>query len=376
LKKSTKNILLVHSSNDLYGASKILITIIEILIKSGHSIHLILPEDGPLNNHKSLINVHLSIINVGVFRKRYLNFFGLFNRAYFIFKSVFKLKKYIKKFNINLVYNNTSTIISPTFAAYLLNIPTIYHLHEIPTGSKIYVRFLTNIFNKFSSKVLAVSNSTSDFWLKNGVNKNKMSVLHNGFDFKFLSKKNLNDKKIVFTNISRIIPYKGHLFLIELFKKIFEFRDDIILQIVGDTLPAYNNYFEKLKSIAIKEKINKKIIFLGFKNNIKSILNKTNFFIHTPIHPDPFPTVIFEAIESGTPVVFTNKGGAKEILDDSKNGLQIDFDNIEKSTQSILNYINDKDQQLNNIEDSIKFVSKNFNKDIFSKKLILLISSM
>ena len=74
LKKSTKNILLVHSSNDLYGASKILITIIEVLIKSGHSVHLILPEDGPLNNHKSLINVNLSIINIGVFRKKYLNF--------------------------------------------------------------------------------------------------------------------------------------------------------------------------------------------------------------------------------------------------------------------------------------------------------------
>ena len=57
MKKSFKNILLIHSSNDLYGASKVLIEIIEVLIKSGHSIHLILPENGPLNDHELMKNV-------------------------------------------------------------------------------------------------------------------------------------------------------------------------------------------------------------------------------------------------------------------------------------------------------------------------------
>ena len=85
MKKYTKNILLVHSSNDLYGASKILIKIIEVLIKSGHSIHLILPKKGPLNDHPSLKNVNMTIIRLGVFRKKYLNFFGLINRFFFCY---------------------------------------------------------------------------------------------------------------------------------------------------------------------------------------------------------------------------------------------------------------------------------------------------
>ena len=97
MKKSYKNILLIHSSNDLYGASKILISIIEVLINSGFSIHLILPENGPLNNHKSLKNVKLSIIDIGVFRKKYFNFFGLINRFIFIIKSTFQIKKIINK---------------------------------------------------------------------------------------------------------------------------------------------------------------------------------------------------------------------------------------------------------------------------------------
>ena len=375
MKKSTKNILLVHSSNDLYGASKILITIIEILIKSGHSVHLILPEDGPLNNHKSLINVNLSIINIGVFRKKYLNFFGLLNRLIFIIKSTFQIKKIINKHDIDLVYTNTSTIVSPALAAQLTKTPSIFHIHEIPYGSNLYTKFLTKIFNLFSEKIIAVSNSTRDFWLKKGVINNKIIVINNGFNFNFSSIKKAVNDKVVFTSISRIIPYKGHLFLIELFNKILKERKDVILQIVGDTLPYYENYLNKLKSKVKGYKTEKNIIFLGYRNDIKSILDKSQFFIHTPISPDPFPTVIFEAIESKTPVISTDNGGVREILNDFNNGLLIDHNDIKKSTQLILNYIDNLDLQKNNVHNSVKFISEKFKKQDFSKKLTSLISS-
>tara|TARA_Y200000002_G_scaffold382842_1_gene401625 strand:- start:7184 stop:8314 length:1131 start_codon:yes stop_codon:yes gene_type:complete len=374
LKKSTKNILLVHSSNDLYGASKILITIIEILIKSGHSIHLILPEDGPLNNHKSLINVHLSIINVGVFRKKYLNFFGLLNRFVFIIKSTIQIKKIIIKNKIDIVYTNTSTVVSPTFAAFLSKIPSIFHVHEIPFGSNLYTKFLIKIFNLFSKKIIAVSHSTRDFWIQKGVIKNKIKVINNGFDFDFSTNKKTNKNKVVFTNISRIIPYKGHLFLIDLFNEIFKKRNDLILQIVGDTLPFYNDYFKSLKSKLKEHKIEKNINFLGFRNDIKSILDKSHFLIHTPISPDPLPTVIFEAIQSKTAVICTDNGGARDILNDFSNGLLIDCNDIKKSAQLILNYMDDLNRQKKNVNDSINFILKNFNNEIFSQKIKSLIS--
>ncbi len=376
MKKSTKNILLVHSSNDLYGSSKILITIIEILIKSGHSIHLILPEDGPLNYHNSLINVNLSIINVGVFKKKYLNFFGLINRFIFIIKSTIQIKKIITKNKIDIVYTNTSTVVSPTFAAFFSKIPSIFHVHEIPFGSNLYIKFLIKIFNLFSKKIITVSNSTRDFWIKKGVLKNKIKVIKNGFNFDFSTIKKINENKVIFTNISRIIPYKGHLFLIDLFNEILKKRNDIFLQIVGDTLPFYDNYFNLLNSKLKEYRIEKNIIFLGFRNDIKSILNKSHFFIHAPIKPDPLPTVIFEAIQSKTPVICTDKGGAREILNDFSNGLLIDYNDIKKSAQLILKYIDDLDTQKKNINDSMNFILENFNNEIFTQKIKSLISKV
>jgi glycosyltransferase involved in cell wall biosynthesis len=292
-----------------------------------------------------------------------------------IIKSIFQIKKIINKYDIDLVYTNTSTIVSPTFAAQLTKTPSIFHIHEIPVGSNLYTKFLTKIFNLFSEKIIAVSNSTRDFWIKKGVVHNKIMVINNGFNFDFSTIKKAVNDKVVFTSISRIIPYKGHLFLIELFNKILKERKNVILQIVGDTLPYYDNYINKLKSKVKGYKIEKNIIFLGHRNDIKSILHQSDFFIHSPITPDPFPTVIFEAIESKTPVIFSDNGGASEILNQSQNGLLIDCNDIKKSTQLILKYIDDIDLQKRNIDNAVKFISDNFKIQIFSKKLNSLISS-
>ena len=77
MKKSTTKILLAHSSNDLYGASKILLNIIELLINEGYKVYLFLPEKGPLHKNNIIKKCNINIIEFGVFRKRYFNFFAI-----------------------------------------------------------------------------------------------------------------------------------------------------------------------------------------------------------------------------------------------------------------------------------------------------------
>ena len=45
-----KQFLLLHSSNDLYGASKIFLQLIDLLTKDGFDIHVILPAKGMLDD--------------------------------------------------------------------------------------------------------------------------------------------------------------------------------------------------------------------------------------------------------------------------------------------------------------------------------------
>ena len=84
MKNSIKKILIAHSSNDKYGASKVLINIIDIFIKNGFDVYLMLPDNGPLNKIETIKKTNLKIINLGVFRKKYFTLFGLINRIYLL----------------------------------------------------------------------------------------------------------------------------------------------------------------------------------------------------------------------------------------------------------------------------------------------------
>ena len=365
--------MIAHSSNDNYGASKILINIIDVFIKNGFEIYVFLPNKGPLNNNELVKKTNLKIINLGVFRKKYFTFFGLMNRLYFIIKSSFFIKKFLKKNQIDLVYINTSTLISPSIAAKFAGIPSIYHIHEIPKSNFIYAKFITVFLNNFSRNIICVSKSVKEFWIQNGIKKSKLKIINNGFNFETVKPKIINKEKIIFTSISRIIPYKGHLLLIEIFDKLLKNNNKIQLQIVGDTLPQYQKYLDNLK-LNIKDKgIDDRIIFMGFRNDISYILSNSNFFIHTPISPDPFPTVIFEAIHSKTPVITNELGGAYEILCEGKNGLIIKNDFINESVLEIIRYIENLELQKENIDKAFDYVCKNYSLKNFEKKIISII---
>ena len=370
MKNSIKKILIAHSSNDNYGASKVLISIIDILIKNGFEIYLFLPNSGLLDNNEVVKKTNLKIINLGVFRKKYFTFFGLINRFYFIIKSSLYIKKFLKSNQIDLVYLNTSTIISPAIAAKINGVPSISHIHEMPSGNPIYLRFITAFLNIFTKEIICVSKSVYDFWIINGLKKSKLKIIYNGFNIKKSKSKILSNDKIFFTSISRIIPYKGHSLLIKIFEILCKKNKNICLQIAGDTLPEYEKYLAKLKLDIKKRGLKNNIKFLGFREDVVPILDKSNFFIHTPLSPDPLPTVIFEAIMCRIPVITNNLGGAHEILDQGKNGLIIKNDFVEESVEKILSYLDNKKQQKINVEKAYNYVCQNFSFEKFKRKIL------
>ena len=370
MKNSIKKILIAHSSNDNYGASKILISIVEIFIKNGFDIYLILPNNGPLNKNEIIKKTNIKIIKLGVLRKKYMSFFGLINRLFFILKSSLYINNFIKKNKIDLVYNNTSTLISPSIAAKLSGIPSTFHIHEIPNSNPIYSRFITTFLNLFTREIICVSKSVYDFWIMKGLKKDKVKIIYNGFKINKSKSKILSNDKIVFTSISRIIPYKGHSLLIRIFDMLCKKNKNVYLQIVGDTLPEYQKYLDELKLDIKKRGLNNNIRFLGFRNDITSVLKKSTFFIHTPLSPDPFPTVIFEAIQSKIPVITNELGGAYEILNEGSNGLIIKNDRINESVEKILSYIKNEKQQKENIDNAYRYVHENFSLKKFKKEIL------
>ena len=366
-----KKILLLHSSNDLYGASKIFLQIVQILSNQGYEIHVLLPSKGPMDDlleNKINLNYH----SLGVLRKKYLNPLGLINRILTNLKAIKFLSSYIKNNEINLVYTNTSPILAGGIAAQKNKIPSLFHIHEIPVGNKFYELFSGQMINKYSNRIITVSNSVRNHWIKY-VNENKIERIYNGIVFEknqLFKRIEKDDTDYVITSVSRLIPYKGHNYLIDIAEELLKKSKKFKFWIIGDTLKSYSNYERRLKKRVTELGLSNRIKFLGFRNDISNVLEQSNLFIHTAISPDPLPTVLFESLYNNLPTVATNLGGAVEILDNGNNGLLIPYNDSKKAANLISDYCSNNKLQKNHLDNSKKNFKINFSPELFKKNIL------
>ena len=366
-----KKILILHSSNDLYGASKIFIQTCDLLHNANYEIHVMLPSKGPLDeliDKNILINYH----KLGVLRKKYLNPLGLFNRFIINIKAISFLSDYVKKNKINLVYTNTSTIISAAVAAKKNKIPSLFHVHEIPISNKIYEIFIGKIINRYSSKVLTVSESVKKHWLKY-IEVKKIERIYNGIIFSktdSLVERERDQDDFVITSVARIIPYKGHSYLIDIANELIKKSTKFKFLILGDTLSSYVSYEKSMKQKVKDLGLENQIKFLGFREDVSSIFKQSDLFIHPAISPDPLPTVLFESLYNELPSVATNLGGAIEILDNGNNGLLIPYNDPKKAANLIYEYCTNTKLQKKHLENSKKNFKINFSSELFNKNIL------
>jgi glycosyltransferase involved in cell wall biosynthesis len=367
-----KNILLIHSSNDLYGASKIFLQLINLFICNDFNVHVVLPEKGKLDDFLIKKDITISYHELGVLRKKYLNPLGLINRLVSNIKAIKFLSNYIKNHSIDLVYTNTSTVLCGGIAAKKNDVSSIFHIHEIPTGNRLYEFFSGKIINRYSSKVLTVSNSVKKYWLKN-INENKIKRIYNGIiliESDSIIKLERDQDDFVISSVARIIPYKGHRYLIEIADELLKKSPKFRFLIVGDTLPSYVSYEKSVKQKVNDLGLENKIKFLGFRNDVSSILKQSDLFIHPAIAPDPLPTVLFESLYNDLPTVATNLGGAIEILDNGNNGLLIPYNDSKKAANLINDYCADIKLQKKHLDNSKNNFKINFSTESFNKNIL------
>ncbi len=367
-----KKLLLLHSSNDLYGASKIFLQLIDLLTKNGFDVHIIIPEKGMLDDFLIKKDIKIEYLELGVLRKKYLNPLGLINRLVTNIKAIAFLSKYIKDHSIDLVYTNTSTILSGGIAAKKNGVPSLFHIHEIPTGNKLYEFLSGKIINWYSSKVLTVSNSVKKHWLKY-IDDKKIERIYNGIIFNktdSLIKLERDQDDFVITSVARLIPYKGHKYLIDIADELIKKSTKFKFLIVGDTLSSYVSYEKSVKQKVKDLGLEHQIKFLGFREDVSSILKQSDLFIHPAIAPDPLPTVLFESLHNDLPSVATNLGGAIEILDNGNNGLLIPYNDPKKAADLINEYCANTKLQKKHLENSKKNFKINFSSESFNKNIL------
>ena len=149
--------------------------------------------------------------------------------------------------------------------------------------------------------------------------------------------------------------------------------EEVLLRLVD------KNYKVKLLlaggDIFNNQKLEDSIISPGWLNEdqMRVVFDIADLVLVPSIYPDPFPTVVLEAMQSGTPVISTCFGGASEAVSNNVTGIVINPFNIDIFFKCVEGIITNKKLQSSMSKESKKKFNKFFSIDSCIEKYLDLI---
>jgi glycosyltransferase involved in cell wall biosynthesis len=127
-------------------------------------------------------------------------------------------------------------------------------------------------------------------------------------------------KNVRFGYIGGLVPAKGVELLLRTFSHLAGLTD-ISLVIAGSGSSDYVRKLEQYKTDNIH--------FLGYSSP-EVFFSNIDILVVPSLWNDTLPTVVFESLVNGVPVIGSSRGGIPEMIEDGKNGFLFDPDRPEE----------------------------------------------
>ena len=279
-------------------------------------------------------------------------------RKGFDFTLPFRLQKIIKKNSVDLIHtNNAATWLYGGLTKLMFwQVKLVHTEHSNVPVDKRRLLKAGYWLEKISDFVIADAKVVLDFMSqRQGINTCRAKVIYNGINLKkfncsvdvddFKRKIGVPPEDKVIGIIARLMPVKNHKFLLKAFCQILRDVDNVSLLIVGKGV-LKEDLIEMVKEFSMSSKV----FFLGERRDVHNILKICDIVTLCSLN-EGLPVALLEALASGIPVVATDVGGAREIIEDGKNGYLIPLNDLvsyqNRIIQLLLNDASRKKMALN-----------------------------
>ncbi|MCK4917647.1 MAG: glycosyltransferase [Candidatus Omnitrophica bacterium] len=245
-----------------------------------------------------------------------------------------KLRKIIKEEKIDIVHARSRV---PGWLSFFACRNT--NAHFITTAHGVYKNKIFSSVMGWGKYVICPSKVVARHMKNNfRVPDEKIIVINRWVDlnkFKFTDYSERKESNNI-VSIGRLSASKGYEHLIKAFKKIVRYNPYMKLKIIGSADKSKLKYFNYLKMLVRRYSLNYNVEFIGFKEDVESVLENARILVAPSVIEESFGRVVVEAFACGVPVVATKVGGYEEIIEDGKNGRLVEPGNSEEITESIL----------------------------------------
>lgn len=368
-------ILFTSHTSKKTGAPLVLLNVVKHLKERGFESATLFPSHGECidlwkkNNLETILvrNPELAFSQIPFYKIPIL----FFQRI----KSFLQIMRKISILKPDLIYINSIVNLLPAFAAFLLGKKIIWHSHEtVPNTLKNIIKGF--FISLLSDKIILVSPTCGHILTKGGMKKS--TVIFNGIDVdKFKNAKADKDtfdefsiphesKVVLF--IGSIIERKGLDILIKAAAQIIQHRRDVIFLIVGSVPETSKEFFERIKADIQKKEIENNVRFSGFRDDTALLLKSCDLFV-LPSRFEACPICVIEAIAAGIPVVASDTGCVRELLENGKSGIIIQPENPSALSDAILKLLIDEAYSKEIGEHAAEYAEANFKNEIFINKI-------
>ncbi len=382
MEKQVKRILLIHSASDLYGASKVALETIEILVRNNFYVVVALSQEGSMSEEVRRLGYPLEIIPLATVRRKYLNIKGLQNRRLSLKRGLSEIDRICQEHSIDTIYSSTTAIIIGALYKRKNNINHLWHVLEITPGPKWLLKVYAFLLTRYTDLAFGVSDAVKNHWLSID-KKIPIKRLYNGFSFTPFAGENtlrseigVGKDDVLIGMVARVHFWKGQEYFLQIAECLKSYFNNLKFIMVGDAYPGYEYLYDEIKTSIAKKGLEHMVIDLGYREDVNRILDSLDIFVLPSTQPDPLPTTLLEAKGAGKPVVATNHGGAPEMLEDNVTGFLIPWNDPEKAAKIMLPLIKDKDLRTKMGGKGRERVNRVFSNTQHEVNLLELISSL
>lgn len=238
-------------------------------------------------------------------------------------KAIKKAKKIVKDFQPDVVHANMfHAIVFARALRLFVKVPRLIcteHSNNFHGRIRQIIEHCTDFLSDVNTNV---SKNATEYFVKKGLfSEAKAMTVYNGIDLQRFSKHankrirdelNIEKSTFVFLNVSRLNPAKDHKTLIQAFSLVHKEQPDTKLICVGD-----GDLLPMLKTFAEERDVSDSVIFTGAKTTVEDYYNASNCFVLSSAY-EGFGLVLAEAMACELPVISTDCGGTREILQDDR----------------------------------------------------------
>jgi GalNAc-alpha-(1->4)-GalNAc-alpha-(1->3)-diNAcBac-PP-undecaprenol alpha-1,4-N-acetyl-D-galactosaminyltransferase len=294
------------------GAERVICTLANYFAEKGHTVRIVTFING--DDYK------LSPLVKRVrFHKKYFIKYSIVRGFFYLLYFYFKKNNRPDVISSHISLMGYATI--PIALIYKINISVSEHSSQLTEKHDVLRSFLWNFLYKYPNAVTVLTSLDLPFF----ADRTKyVIVMPNPCSFEFKKLENTKREKTILA-VGNLDRYHGKGFdnLIQIASDVLRNNSEWTLKIVG----AGDNGLGFLKNEVKKFDIENKVIFTGFRNDIKDIMANSEIYILTSRH-EGLPMVLIEAMSQGMACIsYDCVSGPSDIIKNEINGILVSDQN-------------------------------------------------